>query len=1807
MARGSGDGDVKEEDDEEKPRPGSSELWTRLHTHLPAKEKIVLARQLLHDRGSNRATSDSRHTVWLFEWFSGSDGLLGKKAQLPPAGLDLLCELLEALPADYPLGSQVPALVAQIGAALKACGISSGETALPEREEEDRKLAGHSRLMSLLRRRSALSFRLTPEQAAPLLTAAVEALERRARSAVANDNADDGENDAAESAVVAWGPLPDLVAGTARLLERALELAVGKKAFRGLVEALPAMARLLEHAPPEDWRSESTAGTNTTALEERTPQETEAGTVAGGWPAALAAIRALLDHLFDRRHLEGFEALARTPDKQLASLLAEVKEPAKKKARKGAGKDADADVAAGEHSVITVYQADLFRCITDMIQKSRSPQGCSMLLPALLDGFLIEHRKLVAYRAVLAQSSLDGSGHSSSKVGASVQELPELPIEFWFFRQLSRPLRPQIKARSPAGDGTVGTEEDKALPLVRCFVDLWRLVRTRNVYRPREDPKGIQAKSLRSLCALLLERLGKCGSASAARALPEWEGLIEALRLDAAPFEERLDQLWARIGDLCPKAAAKTDGANGLDDASKEATSEHPCLLLAGELLGTYARLADLPACMAALAGSFREGPARRARRLLADAYFQRSLAVVAGDVSAGSSSSQTAAVWQALLDELRPPAEVDAAASEPAASPAWWAASLLWHFILGLQAAELTLESLRSLLVRTFGLLGKDNAVAQQLPVGTRNGLCYAACRFGRQILSWELPPYLHKPDGESATLALEVAKGLETLSNSLIVGDATDSEELQICIEASVEWLALHEQDRTCTGVAAQTHKKVSKGGAPPRKVVARLLELAEDPSCSDEIRHSVREVVCCWAPLFAAQVVRSSRGESENAVLDNLKVEVSDQEQAAGLMQILIPSEPSCWSHLASVWSAEGQPLSGQRSAAFTSDAEDGQQSWAPAARLWARQSETVLEPSPPLHDSVLQRFSSLIEEAVASSPTKQKKEGRKVKRQLSTLAGLHLALRTVTSAPLRGASPDVVAAAVRAVVATLFLACSSVAGSPDEPAVCLLAVSLKCLAGLIELLAMDQSAVEAAQQIVASIVGAAAFELQPDGKPPSGEMAQGAIMVAASVLGKRMLGDNAAIAATEALAIVVRSLFRLRFSVLPEAPRRAWAATVVSRLVEGGLKLAHRNARVLLRLPDVQDLLSAKLEDDDCATDVEPASAALALLLAVLRGSAAAKDASSTPSLAQGLRVVVRAAGEPGSETGRGATSTSASRRRCAARALAVMARGVELGEHAPVLEQALEVSSGTPSKGAKRAKTKHGDDEGNGKIDGPPAEDAASMRRRLASTASSVVAQVAATSASSGEGCEAEGAAAELRSATSDLVQALSAQWRDGDDDEHWRRFWVPTVVRWTETMADADSPMRPSGSRTAPAAASTSAGTLRLAGASADADVSASGSLCAGALCAGAERDRREWVVELLSDRVSELAARDVNDPSVRAIAPLLGTAGALAAVLRTLPLSPPLRARIAGRVTIAARALLTVASLGVSEVALILRASEVAEALYAHLAERAQKPGRAPRDPHFKLAEAESLLLHVAGMAARTALGWRLLPGNMGGDASSKTSSSSSSSSLAAGAEAYSRLLASSYGLLSLLFSSVPIEGRKLPTWTEKPHILIGIMKLMLEAVYAAPSGAKAAAVAADTTRLWEAFALGGTRMVARSAGRSGQSIFQAKVQRATQGFGIMIIAHSLEQQRLWPGVDAASQRCIAEGLGATPRAVEEASWREVPSLVQTGLQALLGGLEGAEHLKQGLYASLREPLSTMFKELHEGFQQRGRYRGEA
>lgn len=323
-----------------------------------------------------------------------------------------------------------------------------------------------------------------------------------------------------------------------------------------------------------------------------------------------------------------------------------------------------------------------------------------------------------------------------------------------------------------------------------------------------------------------------------------------------------------------------------------------------------------------------------------------------------------------------------------------------------------------------------------------------------------------------------------------------------------------------------------------------------------------------------------------------------------------------------------------------------------------------------------------------------------------------------------------------------------------------------------------------------------------------------------------------------------------------------------------------------------------------------------------------------------------------------------------------------------------------------------------------------------------------------------------------------------------------------------------------------------------------------------------------QHLTETLLCRVT-LSLEDAADPS-----PLVE---GLASVMRNLPPKPLLRPKTLQRLVPACHALLALRSTPD-----VLLTCEIVTNLFLHLA----APSTYNQKPvHMGLGVVENLVLNSALHAMQLATD----------DASLESTN-------------FDGLLSKSYGLLSNLFGSVPREGTTLPTWTQKPHVLLEVMKLMLAAVYGAPSGGQAVRVATDVSRLWEAFTQGGTRLVARSAGRQNLATYQARIQRSTKGFTIMLIAHAIDQQRQWAGVEAAVQRCLQRfDLEQERRQEELQKWKDVTSILQTGMTSLLVSLEGSDHLKQCLYVSLREPLNTMFKELNENYQDRWKYKGTA
>jgi len=974
------------------------------------------------------------------------------------------------------------------------------------------------------------------------------------------------------------------------------------------------------------------------------------------------------------------------------------------------------------------------------------------------------------------------------------------------------------------------------------------------------------------------------------------------------------------------------------------------------------------------------------------------------------------------------------------------------------------------------------------------------------------------------------------------------------------------------------------------------------------------------------------------------------------ASSLARVFVPSEPACWRYLARCWSAADEGLGDPAAKAewrrrlprFSSGGgfpetlgrrprQEQQQEqhprpprgkpWSPVACLWTQRTSTLVEPPRALREPFLQRFAEVIEEA-ATLP--RKPDDRDVRRRLTTLLGLHLALRQVTAAPLRGVSKNALLSALRAVVATIALLCAVSGGVGAESSVCagsarvavphdLLAECLRCIQQLLKMLIADVT-------VDADLASSEVVDLLVRGKPTAAATTTavpGAAGAAAALIGGDMLETRAAVAATEAFALMVCAMFRLRFAVWPASERRPWAARLVKELVGRGLDCqlsascegeegsGRDDGAVRVSMPTPSSLLGALGVGADVAGSGgstadfggERLCKSLSVLLAALNGSRPARNSAMTPSLGQAMVISLRtsspahAAGESHAPNAGGeAVARSAF---CAGLTLAVLGRCMELSEAAGdacACEGEEQADAEAPAGRRQAAvctmlELAEASEVQNG---GTSQCSRAWMTREVAAIVRFLEAHA--------EQFHHEAACLDhLQQGLGALVHSMSRNWPVGEDEKLWQATWVPLVADWAQLLASAPTsakaPLEARGDATK--------GTD---------DMRSPSASCCGALCAGTSTNpaRREHVVDLLAIRAGQLAMRIIEEASPQ-LSPLLGVAAGLAAVLQSLPFLPRMKSVVASRVATAAHGVLALSAdrpgasvFGTSpgsRTSLLLAVSAIALNLYTHLAAaQQQRPGRAIRERHYKLGEAEALLLHTAGALCRAALQpW--YRDAAGVDDAGRAIKASSSADCTA-------LVSSAYGLMHALFSSVPVEGKRPPSWAQKPHIIMAIFKAMLEALYAAPSGADAAVIGSELVRLWEAFSAGGTRLVTRRAGRSGQSIYQARVQRATQNFVIMIIAHALEQQRQWAGVDAAVERTLLRfdpKARAAARASEAASWREAVSVLQDGFAPLFDSLEGADHIKQALYASLREPLNNMFKELHESFQKRTKYRGEA
>ncbi|CAE8718056.1 unnamed protein product, partial [Polarella glacialis] len=372
---------------------------------------------------------------------------------------------------------------------------------------------------------------------------------------------------------------------------------------------------------------------------------------------------------------------------------------------------------------------------------------------------------------------------------------------------------------------------------VACLAKLWARVRRHGAYRPREDPLQVQSKALEECCTMLLGRL-QGFSRTAAREASEWDALLEILALDVTPFESRLEAVWAAIVDLCP---------------TKTLSAASGCEALAVALLRAYAGLADLTSCLEGLAKCLREGAPRRSARLLGSGSFLRGLEEATAEVSA----AQVTGAWEALLKELTRQASEDEHA---------WAATLLQHLLQGIQPSELSLESLRDLLGRSFAVLDSNSGESESdkgLCTASPAGLQLALCCLGRRLAAWDLPE-LVRPEVSTEGLARRVAEGLEALARPL--AECEDPEQLHPeQVRAAMQWLSLQEDEPVNAAKRAQVAAGSSASPPSPSQVAAGLLRLAAVPG-EELVRAEARRSICAWLPLFTSVVAAAGKEEGQ-----------------------------------------------------------------------------------------------------------------------------------------------------------------------------------------------------------------------------------------------------------------------------------------------------------------------------------------------------------------------------------------------------------------------------------------------------------------------------------------------------------------------------------------------------------------------------------------------------------------------------------------------------------------------------------------------------------------------------------------------------------------------------------------------------------------------------------------------------------------------------------------------------------------------------------------------------------------------------
>eukprot|EP00434_Breviolum_minutum_P035909 symbB.v1.2.031798.t1/scaffold3725.1/size51411/3 len=139
-----------------------------------------------------------------------------------------------------------------------------------------------------------------------------------------------------------------------------------------------------------------------------------------------------------------------------------------------------------------VYQAQVFSCLTKMMAEDNLRMGSCRLLVTFFAELINAFGRQRAKEQVRQERE-------------KLEEKPKTSVEFLVMIQLWNILKPWIK-------------DTNCCTAVESLQQLWQMIRRFGLYRPREDPKGLQSKTLGSSCVVLLKRMESCSTHSVA----EW-------------------------------------------------------------------------------------------------------------------------------------------------------------------------------------------------------------------------------------------------------------------------------------------------------------------------------------------------------------------------------------------------------------------------------------------------------------------------------------------------------------------------------------------------------------------------------------------------------------------------------------------------------------------------------------------------------------------------------------------------------------------------------------------------------------------------------------------------------------------------------------------------------------------------------------------------------------------------------------------------------------------------------------------------------------------------------------------------------------------------------------------------------------------------------------------------------------------------------------------------------------------------------------------------------------------------------------